>query len=155
MFRFVLPVMLSISCVGGLSAQSMTACSITDDNENCNRVVACVGGDGLWFNGRAFGRGTGTFSGVLSDGGRCEGTWVSRNAVGIGQAEISCDDGRRGQAFYTYQDSYTGTAIGRGILNTGEGIKLWSGNNVLTYLRGDTGVRTAMLPCRGGDIPMS
>jgi hypothetical protein len=32
---------------------------------------------------------------------------------------------------------------------------MWSGNNVLAYLRGDTGERIAMLPCDGGDIPIS
>lgn len=140
---------------GHAQAQSRTSCSMTDDQANCNRVVACVGSDGLWFNGRAFGRGEGTFAGSLSDGTLCSGTWMSRNMLGIGQADVACEDGRRGRVFYTYQDSYTGTALGQGLMNTGESVKIWSGNNVLAYLRGDTGERIAILPCRGGDVLIS
>ncbi len=153
MFRVLLPV--AILCASTVNAQSNTSCSMTDDAENCNRVVACVGSDGLWFNGRAFGRGEGTFAGKLSDGTLCDGTWMSRNLLGLGQADVTCEDGRSGRVFYTYQDSYTGTAIGNGLMNTGESIKIWSGNNVLAYLRGDTGERIAMLPCNGAAIPIS
>ena len=40
-----------------LSAQSATHCPMTADDANCVRVVACIGDEGVWFNGRAFGRG--------------------------------------------------------------------------------------------------
>ena len=149
-----------IACFGliwGASAhaQSQTSCSMTNDQENCNRVVACVGSEGLWFNGRAFGRGEGTFAGTLSDGTLCSGTWMSRNLLGLGQADVSCEGGREGRLFYTYQDSYTGPAIGQGLMNTGEAVKIWSGNNVLAYLRGDTGERIAILPCGDGVLLIS
>ena len=68
-----------------LSAQSETACPMTGDDSNCVRVVACIGDQGVWFNGRAFGRGEGTFSGTTSTGLMCGGTWMSRNAFGLGQ----------------------------------------------------------------------
>jgi hypothetical protein len=137
-----------------LSAQSATHCPMTADNANCVRVVACIGDEGVWFNGRAFGRGEGTFSGTTSTGLMCEGTWMSRNAFGLGPADVMCEDGRAGRVFYTYQDEYTGTALVQGAMHSGEKIKIWSGTNVLEYLRGDTGERIAYLPCDGGAILM-
>src|SRR6056300_517622 len=118
-----------------LSAQSATHCPMTADDANCVRVVACIGDEGVWFNGRAFGRGEGTFSGTTSMG-------------------LMCEDGRKGRVFYTYQDEYTGTAVGQGAMHSGAKIKIWSGTNVLEYLRGDTGERIAYLPCDGGSILM-
>ena len=137
-----------------LSAQSATHCPMTADDANCVRVVACIGDEGVWFNGRAFGRGEGTFSGTTSTGLMCEGTRMSRNAFGLGQADVMCDDGSKGRVFYTYQDEYTGTAVGQGAMHSGERIKIWSGKNVLEYLRGDTGERIAYLPCDWGAILM-
>ena len=119
-----------------LSAQSATHCPMTADDANCVRVVACIGDEGVWFNGRAFGRGEGKFSGATSDGLMCNGTWMSRNVFGLGQADVLCEDGRQGRVFYTYQDEYTGTAVGQGAMHSGEKIKIWSGTNVLEYLRG-------------------
>ena len=75
---------------------------------------------------------------------------MSRNAFGLGQADLMCEDGRKGRVFYTYQDEYTGTAVGQGAMHSGEKIKI----NVLEYLRGDTGERIAYLPCDGGAILM-
>ena len=103
---------------------------------------------------RAFGRGEGTFSGATSTGLMCERTWMSRNAFGLGQADVMCEDGRKGRVFYTYQDEYTGTAVGQGAMHSGEKIKIWSGTNVLEFFRGDTGERIAYLPCDGGAILM-
>ena len=137
-----------------LSAQSATHCPMTADDSNCVRVVACIGDEGVWFNGRAFGRGEGTFSGTTSTGLMCEGTWMARNAFGLGQAYVMCEVGRKGRVFYTYQDEYTGTAVGQGAMHSGEKIKIWSGTNVLEYLRGDTGERNAYLPCDGGSVLM-
>ena len=102
-----------------LSAQSATHCPMTADDANCVRVVACIGDEGVWFNGRAFGRGEGTFSGTTSTGLMCEGTWMSRNAFGLGQADVMCEYGRKGRVFYTYQDEYTGTAVGQGAMHSG------------------------------------
>ena len=60
----------------------------------------------------------------------------------------------KGRVFYTYQDEYTCTAVGQGAIHSGAKIKIWSGTNVLEYLRGDTGERIAYLPCDGGSILM-
>ena len=54
-----------------LSVQSVTHCTMKADDANCVRVVACIGDEGIWFNGRAFGRGKGTFSGATSTGQMC------------------------------------------------------------------------------------
>ncbi len=79
---------------------------------------------------------------------------MSRNAFGLGQADVMCEDGRKGRVFYTYQDEYTGTAVGQGAMHSGAKIKIWSGTNVLEYLRGDTRERIAYLPYDGGSILM-
>ena len=42
-----------------LSAQSAIHCPMTADDSNCVRVVARIGDEGVWFNGRAFGQGYG------------------------------------------------------------------------------------------------
>ncbi|NBT43286.1 MAG: hypothetical protein EBT20_23020 [Alphaproteobacteria bacterium] len=137
-----------------LSAQSATHCPMTANDANCVRVVACIGNEGAWFNGRAFGRGEGTFSGTTSTDLMCERTWMSCNAFGLAQTDVMCEDGSKGRVFYTYQDEYTGTAVGQGAMHSGEKIKIWSGTNVLEYLRGDTGEHIAYLPCDGGAILM-
>ena len=41
-----------------------------------------------------------------------------------------------------------------GAMHSGEKIKIWSGINVLEYLRGHTGEHIACLPCDGGAILM-
>ena len=74
---------------------------------------------------------------------------MSRNAFGLGQADVMCEDGCKGRVFYTYQDDYTGPAVGQGAMHSGEKIKIWSGTNVLEYLRGDIAERIACLPCDG------
>lgn len=150
-----LGVLLAVSVIPNtLIAQSNTYCPMTSDRQNCVRVLACIGDEGVWFNGRAFGRGEGTFSGTTSDGQQCAGTWVSRNFFGLGQADVTCENGQTGRVLYTYQDEHTGTAVGQGSMHSGEKIKIWSGTNVLEYLRGDTGERIAYLPCSGGPILM-
>ena len=50
---------------------------------------------------------------------------MSRNAF-VRQADIMCEYGRNGRVFYTYQDEYTGTAVGQGAMHAGEKIKIWS-----------------------------
>ena len=72
---------------------------MTADDANCVRVVACIGDEGVWFNGRDFGRGEGTFSGTTSTGLMCEETSMSSNTFGLGQANVKCEDGRKGLFF--------------------------------------------------------
>lgn len=111
------------------------ACEITNGQESCSRVVACIGVEGTWFNGRAFGRGEGVLDGQLSTGAHCTGRWVQQNPVGLGQADVSCDDGMTTTVLYTYQDAYTGTAIGHGRTNRDELVEVWSGQNVLAFFQ--------------------
>ncbi|WP_305249204.1 hypothetical protein [Pseudotabrizicola sp.] len=77
-------------------------CPMTDDGANCVRILACIGEQGRWFHGRAFGRGEGTLAGVVNDGATCAGDWTSRNAFGTGQANVVCDDGMSATVIYFY-----------------------------------------------------
>lgn len=130
-------------------------CPLTDDQSNCVRILACIGRDGTWFHGRAFGRGQGRLVGRISDGRRCTGSWVARGAFGLGQAQVSCEGGMEATVIYAYQDEYTGTAIGRGISNRGEMIKAWSGLHVRDYLRDpDDPEAVPRLPCGAHEVPL-
>ncbi len=132
------------------------ACETTDDQASCSRIVACIGVDGKWFNGRAFGRGAGGLDGQLSTGATCKGRWVERNALGLGQADVECDDGMTATVLYTYQDAYTGTAIGHGRSNQGDLVEVWSGQNVLAYLQNeDPDNPVITLHCGLSSIPLS
>lgn len=128
---------------------------MTDDQGNCVRILACVGSEGRWFNGRSFGRGKGSLAGLINSGEVCTGTWTSRNRLGLGEANVSCDGGMEVTVLYTYQDEYTGTAIGRGITNDGQFVQAWSGLHVLKYLRDLNGSAIATLPCGGMNVPIS
>ena len=150
MFRRALPAALVLA--QPVFAQDL--CPMTGDSGNCVRILACVGDQGRWFQGRAFGRGQGAVAGVMSDGATCVGTWTSRNWMGAGQADVACDDGMEVTVLYTYQDEYTGTARGGGQANSGEWVQVWSGLNLLDYLHAQTG-QVLTLPCDFGNIPMS
>jgi hypothetical protein len=152
--RALLPVAFGILAMP-VWAQNTDLCPMTDDNENCVRVVACIGDAGRWFHGRAYGRGTGTVAGVMSDGVACSGTWVSRNAVGMGEAEVTCDDAVTVRVLYYYQDSTTGTAKGRGETSTGDLVEIWSGTHVLDYFRDGDPSAEGLLQCGDYGIPMS
>ncbi len=155
MLRKSLVILICLSA-GPALAQDESLCPMTDDQNNCVRILACIGTDGDWFHGRAFGRGAGHLVGKISDGRRCTGSWVSHNALGLGQADVRCDGGMSVTVLYTYQDEYTGTAIGRGISSEGEMIKAWSGLHVLDYLRNpDDATAQINLPCGAVQIPIS
>lgn len=158
-FRVLLPLL----CLAApLHAQTVSPkaddamlCDLSDDQENCTRILACIGDQGRWFHGRSYGRGEGTLSGVVNDGVTCAGTWTSRNAFGLGQADVTCDDGMTVRVFYFYQDEYTGTATGRGLSNRQEKVEAWSGNNVLGYFKKGKPTDAAVMRCGVFDIPLS
>jgi hypothetical protein len=133
------------------------ACDTTNGQLDCARVIACIGVDGKWFNGRAmFGRGEGALEGQLSTGAACKGHWVARNFLGLGQADVKCNDGMTVTILYTVQDTYTGTAIGYGSSNRGEPIKAWSGQNVLAYFQNENPDNPVItLHCGLTSIPLS
>lgn len=155
MFRSILPPLLFMLGCASPGFSETTLCPITDDQANCVRILACIGDQGRWFHGRAFGRGEGTLAGVVSDGVQCTGHWTSRNAFGTGQADVICDDGMTVTVIYFYQDEYTGTAKGKGISNRHEVVDAWSGENVLSYFRGGVPTAKAQLKCGSFEIPIS
>lgn len=102
------------------------------DPTSCVRVLACIGEDGAWFEGRAFGWDNGTVSGRINTGVTCEGTWSTRYSVGVSQ--LTCSDGTSIEVLYTNQDNATGTGIGHGQDSKGRAVQSWSGEHVLDYL---------------------
>lgn len=154
MFRpALLPVVLLLAAPA--FADVANTCRMTDDQTDCTRVLACIGDAGRWFNGRSIGRGAGTVSGSISDGVTCSGTWTEHGPLGFGQAQVACSDGMTASVIYYYQDAYTGTALGRGQTNRGEVVKIWSGTNVLQYLKDGSDAPDVRLPCGDGSILIS
>ncbi|MEM8823500.1 MAG: hypothetical protein AAGF30_07820 [Pseudomonadota bacterium] len=137
------------------SADQAVPCdNIPYDQANCVRVLACVGEDGLWFDGEARGWESGTVFGRISNGTTCEGTWDYDGPFGAGQSRLTCSDGVEIGALYTSQDGETGTVIGSGIDTLERPITLWSGLNVLRFLTPDGRVG-AQLQCGNNPIPIS
>ena len=80
---------------------------------------------------------------------------MSKNALGLGQADVACDDGMSVSVIYYYQDEYTGTALGRGITNGEDVVQSWSGDHVIQYFRDGSPTKEAVLKCGSHDIPIS
>ena len=136
-------------------AQGGADCDLTDDQTSCSRVLACFGEAGRWFEGRAFGRETGTVAGMVNDGVGCFGTWATENGQGQGEARVTCDDGMNVTLLARYQDYYSGTAIWTGISGAGVPVHAGSGLHVTDFLRSQSGSTEALLPCGGQEIPIS
>ena len=128
--------------------------NIPFSQQNCVRVVGCIGDQGLQIDGRARGWDRGTVFGEMSDFTQCQGTWDSDGPLGTGIAHLTCTDGTTMDVIYYNQDNITGTVIGRGQDSLGRQIQVWSGENVLDFLTPD-GSDIAYLPCASGDIPIS
>ncbi len=125
------------------------------DPAACSPVVACFEATGIHFTGRAIGWDRGTLAGTTSAGAICTGDWVSRNALGMGQATFACDDGTSGTALFTYQDSLTGTATGHGLSTPFGRLRVWSGHNIRQFLIAETGEVDPRLMCGETPIPIS
>ncbi|MEJ6403767.1 hypothetical protein [Yoonia sp. 2307UL14-13] len=152
MIRLILPAIILAS---NATAQDRGLCrNVPYSEENCVRVLACIGDRGVFFDGNARGWDTGTVAGQMSDGTRCTGTWTAGGPLGTGIAQMSYSDGAVVDVVYYSQDSITGTVIGEGKDNLGRRIQVWSGENVLQFLTGD-GAYGPALPCIKGDIPIS
>jgi len=155
MFHRLLPALAFFVASLPVHSETLDACVMTDDQTDCVRVIACIGDQGRWFQGRSFGRGAGTLTGRINDGVTCNGTWTSSNAFGMGQADVVCSDDMTVTVIYFYQDSYTGTAIGRGNASDGTLVESWSGEHVLDYFRDGSPDAEAVLKCGDYGIPMS
>lgn len=122
---------------------------------NCVPMAGCLGEAGAYFTGRAIGWNDGTLAVQTSTGVFCSGTWVTRNFLGVGQADFVCDDGETGTALFTYQDPETGTAIGQGEMSNGAKIKVWSGRNIRRFLADPSGTLNGNLSCGTTLVPIS
>lgn len=150
MIRAILPAALYIFA---FAVQAEPCRNIPHSQKNCVRALACIGAEGLYFDGRARGWDRGLIRGAINDGTECAGMWDSSGPMGTGFAELVCDDGAEIRILYYSQDSETGTVIGAGEDNLGRKIRGWSGQNVLRFLT-EPGV-PPRLPCRAGPIPIS
>ncbi|MEL6959442.1 MAG: hypothetical protein AAGL89_10870 [Pseudomonadota bacterium] len=156
MKRVRLPALLwpLVLCTGPTSAQDLGVCqNLPFSQSNCVQVLACIGEDGLWFDGKARGWDQGTVTGMRSDDVLCKGTWNSNGPMGTGIGEMTCQDGTDVNVIYYNQDNITGTVIGRGFDSDGRQIQIWSGENVLQFLTAP-GAFGPALPCVFGDIPV-
>lgn len=133
-----------------LSAAAQT-CATTDGPDNCVRFLGCIGEGGRWFDGISIGRGTGSVQAITSDGIACVGTFQQQTGL-FGTAQATCSDGIELDVLFTYQDSYTGTALGHGKTSDGQPVKTWSGNNILDFLRAEDPNDEPRLPC--GSVPL-
>lgn len=120
----------------------------------CAPILACLETSGVPFTGVAQGWDAGALFGTLGTGAVCTGDWRSRTRLGFGQARFSCDDGQAGTVLFTYQDSVTGTATGRGLTDKGEPVRAWSGHNIRAFLSAETGAVDPTLMCGGSEIPL-
>ncbi|MEM8849064.1 MAG: hypothetical protein AAGE03_03415 [Pseudomonadota bacterium] len=131
------------------------ACDYLDrDPNSCSRVLACIGDDGLWFDGQARGWGSGTVSGRISDGTLCEGTWAYETRGSTARSNLVCEDGVEIGVLYTQQDPATGTGIGSGLDSRGREIMAWSGAHLLRFLTPEGDLK-ARLQCGDAPIPIS
>lgn len=128
--------------------------NIPYDQANCVRALACLGNEGVYFDGQAHGWDTGIVIGFLDDGTPCEGTWIAGGPNKPGKADLSCANGVDANVLYHTLDNETGTVIGSGQDNLGRNITVWSGEKVLQFLRGKND-DTPVLPCGPAPIPIS
>lgn len=125
-------------------------CVATGTADNCVRVLACIGDEGLWFDGRAIGWNRGTIAGELSDGSICTGRWAYTGDI-ANETHVSCDNGMEAAVIAIAQDPETGTTIGEGTTADGARVTAWSGRYVTDFL-GAGG--TPALPCPESPIPL-
>jgi hypothetical protein len=165
MIRLVLPVALFTAL--SVCAQQLTVPGLSLDipaaplcenhpyeQSNCVRVLACIGSDGLYFDGQARGWDQGTVTGHTSTGTACAGHWQSDGFMGSGTSQMKCADESTVNVLYYTQDNETGTVTGRGMDSYARSIIVWTGENVLDYLTPE-GSPGALLPCGPTSIPIS
>ena len=132
----------------------LPACANTRDETNCARTLACIGRQGLWFDGQARGWNEGVLFGQMAYGGVCAGEWAYDGPFNSATASLQCDDGLSANVLYYAQDPETGTGRARGFDSKGRMVRAWTGRNVLAFLTPDGG-DAPELPCTDAPIPMS
>jgi hypothetical protein len=128
--------------------------NIPYDQANCVRALACLGSEGVYFDGQAHGWDTGVVIGFLNDGTACEGNWVAGGLNTPGRASLICENDVEANVLYHTLDNETGTVIGSGLDSLGRDITVWSGEKVLQFLMGPDD-DTVVLPCGPDPIPIS
>ncbi|MFP7672167.1 hypothetical protein ACG74X_02295 [Marivita sp. S0852] len=124
------------------------------DQTNCVRALACLGTEGVYFDGQAHGWDTGIVVGHLNDGTACQGNWVAGGPNKPGRASLQCDNDVKANVIYHTLDNETGTVIGSGKDTLDRDITVWSGEKVLMFLTGPDD-QTPVLPCGPAPIPIS
>ncbi|WP_439121982.1 hypothetical protein [Marivita sp.] len=134
---------------------TLPACeNIPYDKANCVRALACMGSEGVYFDGQAHGWDTGIVIGFLNDGTSCTGEWKAGGADTPGRANLVCENGVEANVLYHTLNNETGTVIGSGVDTNGRDITAWSGEKVLQFLTGPDD-DTPVLPCGPAPIPIS
>ena len=115
-------------------------------NNYCVPFVGCTGDGANFYLGQTFGRRSGPVQAQGLDGSTCTGTW-KRTALGAGVARFECSDGITGRARYTYFDSSSGTAVGRGRTSAGDRLSFLAGHRVEDYIAAAQGFDADLLAC--------
>ncbi len=142
MFRTVLPALALLLAVPAgaetVAPEPEPTPTCDPSTMNCSPLVACVVATGEILRGASQGTDKGRFYAMGDNGVICVGAW-RRGPLGVGLATFSCNDGRLGQAMYTWFEPESGTAVGTGHFTEGgvDGgeVRFWSGNNLERYFR--------------------
>lgn len=155
----VIPTLTAIAVVTQAGAAGLKLpedCTLRpNDPASCAPLVACLGGTGIYFTGRAIGWNTGTHAWRSSAGFSCYGEWSVTGSLGLGEATIECDNGLTGAAYFFSRDPQTGTGIGLGRLSSGQEFHLWTGHNVKQFLLNQYGDLNPAKLCSGLSKPVS
>lgn len=141
MTRFLMTTLLT-----GLLTTTATAETCTLANDFCVPFVGCIEDGRGFFHGYSFGRKKGPLTAFTENGATCEGRWW-RNAIGVGKAEFSCENGLSGRASYTYFEPSSGTAFGKGRTNKGDRVRFWAGHRLLPHVLSDQKETDDILAC--------
>ena len=145
-----------ISVVAGpVSAEPQSSCQTTLSGSWCVPLLSCIGEDGLWFKGQAYGWRSGPVTGILSNGAACTGKWARSSDNRGGMLGVDCEGGHSATIVFQYDDPITGTVVAKGATNSGEPVVAWAGLYVPIYLRDVAGMPSDTLVCGTHEIPLS
>lgn len=119
--------------------------------DECNKLVACNESSGEYFQGGASNADEGVIFIRSSSGTECTGDWW-RTLFGMGQAQITCDDGRQGQALFSWFERDTGTVVGNGKFDDGALIRFWTGTNLNGYFAIHGDKERPRMKCSSADL---